>query len=359
MLDNAQTTAAVQADIDALRERFPRTTDLYLEACTVMFFRHGITPTANSLYQLVRKGSMSVPTQALRDFWSDLRKRARVDLQHVDMPDQIKESGGRLIGEIWAIAREAADASLSAMRQDALAELEEARADNARLKDQAAQLSASLSHTKVQVAAVEAIMGTLQEELSTSRANQLEESSKLTDAYANLQRVRDQVDTMAKVHAEELNMVTGRIVQAEHRYADLEKRMLMEVDRERTAAVKLQKQFDAERRAAASRIEEMQAQVLEAQFRLARQGQELGSFVTKAELLAEERDRAVSYAEKSGSLRAAQESELAAERAKVAELRRQLEAAYMPSKSISRKSRQDPAAPGQRRRVRGKPGDVN
>jgi hypothetical protein len=96
MLDNAQTTAAMQADIDTLRERFPRTADLYREACAVMFFRYGQTPTTNSLYQLVRKGSMSVPSEALRQFWSDLRERARVDLQHADLPDQVKQSAGRL-----------------------------------------------------------------------------------------------------------------------------------------------------------------------------------------------------------------------------------------------------------------------
>lgn len=359
MLENPHTTNSMQADIEALRHRHPRTADLYREACSVMFFRHGITPTANSLYQLVRKGSMSVPTQALREFWYNLRERARVDLQHADLPDQVKESGGRLIGEIWTIARDAANAQMLEMKQSALAELDASRAEKVQLGHQAAQLSASLSETKGQVAAVEAAMRALQEELSASRANHLKASSELTDAYANLQRVRDQVDTMVNAHAEEINMVTGRIVRAEHRYTDLEKRMLIEVDRERTAAVKLQKQFEAERRAATERVEEMQAQVQEAQFRLARQGQELGSFVTRAELLAEERDRAVSNAEKSASLRAEQESELAAERAKVAELRRQLEAMSALSKTITRKTRQDPAAPGQRRRLKGKPDDVN
>lgn len=75
MLDNAQTTAAMQADINALRDRFPRTADLYREACGIMFFRYGLTPTTNALYQLVRKGSMSVPAEALRRFWRDLRDR--------------------------------------------------------------------------------------------------------------------------------------------------------------------------------------------------------------------------------------------------------------------------------------------
>lgn len=42
---------------------------------------------------------MSVLAEALRHFWNDLRERARVDLQHADLPGlarpgQVKESAG-------------------------------------------------------------------------------------------------------------------------------------------------------------------------------------------------------------------------------------------------------------------------
>ena len=40
--------ARLQAAIEALRPRFPDTQDLYREVCTVLFFRYGITPTANN-----------------------------------------------------------------------------------------------------------------------------------------------------------------------------------------------------------------------------------------------------------------------------------------------------------------------
>lgn len=64
------------AEIEKLREQFPNTQDLYREVCTLLFFRYGTAPTANKLYQLVRKGSMSAPAEALNKFWSDLRERA-------------------------------------------------------------------------------------------------------------------------------------------------------------------------------------------------------------------------------------------------------------------------------------------
>ena len=58
------TDQELQAEIEQLRPQFLKTQDLYREACVLLFFRHGITPTANKLYQLVHKGSMSAPAEA-------------------------------------------------------------------------------------------------------------------------------------------------------------------------------------------------------------------------------------------------------------------------------------------------------
>ena len=55
----------IQAEVEALRERFSDTKALYREVCALLFFRYGITPTASKLYQHVRKGSMSAPAEAL------------------------------------------------------------------------------------------------------------------------------------------------------------------------------------------------------------------------------------------------------------------------------------------------------
>ena len=56
----------------------------------MLFFRHGITPTASKLYQYVRKGSMSAPADALTKFLEELRSKARVQIDHPDLPEALK-----------------------------------------------------------------------------------------------------------------------------------------------------------------------------------------------------------------------------------------------------------------------------
>lgn len=119
---------ALIADIDALRARFPQTQDLYREVCTLMFFRHGVTPTANRLYQLVRKGSMSAPAQALNLFWTQLREKSRIDLGQPGLPPEVVKSAGELAATLWTTALAAAQESLAALRDEAKFALDETQA---------------------------------------------------------------------------------------------------------------------------------------------------------------------------------------------------------------------------------------
>lgn len=89
MVESSPDFELLCADVDALRDRFPETAVQYRDACTIMFHGYGITPTTNALHQLVRKGRMSLPSEALRRFWSDLRRQSRVDVDNAGLPEEV------------------------------------------------------------------------------------------------------------------------------------------------------------------------------------------------------------------------------------------------------------------------------
>ncbi|EKU31788.1 exopolysaccharide biosynthesis protein [Alcaligenes sp. HPC1271] len=95
MEQNQPNEGQILADVAQLRDRFSHTQTLYKEVAALLFFRYGVTPTANKLYQLVRKGSMSAPAQALQTFWEDLRDKSRVRLDVADMPEELQADGDR------------------------------------------------------------------------------------------------------------------------------------------------------------------------------------------------------------------------------------------------------------------------
>ncbi|MFM0150974.1 DNA-binding protein, partial [Paraburkholderia sp. RL18-085-BIA-A] len=86
MSDALPDETRLAAEIGRLKADFPKTRELYREVCALLFFRFGLTPTANRLYQLVKRGSMSTPTAVLGEFWTELREKSRVRIDHPDLP---------------------------------------------------------------------------------------------------------------------------------------------------------------------------------------------------------------------------------------------------------------------------------
>ncbi len=220
----------LQADIEALRPRFPDTQDLYREVCTILFFRYGITPTANKLYQLVRKGSMSAPAEALAKFWETLREKSRVRIEHPDIPEALRDVAGELTAKLWLQARSQADEAGAAVRLEAQQQVDAA----VHAVEQSRHREALLSQ---EVSALQAHASTLAEQIRA-----LEQ--RLAHDEGLRQGLIQQIEQLASQRQEFASFVEATRL-AEQRAADEQRRLLLEVDRERGNAARLQKELDA------------------------------------------------------------------------------------------------------------------
>jgi chromosome segregation ATPase len=236
------TEAQIQADVDALRAEIADTQALYREVCTVLFFRHGVTPTANRLYQYVRKGSMSAPATALAKFWEDLREKSRVRIEHPDLPDGVKSAAGDLVASLWTQAQAVAQDGLSVFRAEAQAEVLDAKAGQAAAEQQLTEARMALDairqtahaameralHAERQVVEERAGKTALTQQLEAAGHQQVALETALVDARRDF--------------AAELGKLRQSLERSEERAEASEKRALLEIDRERTTAAKLQKE---------------------------------------------------------------------------------------------------------------------
>ncbi len=185
------TDTRIAADIDALRASHPDTRALYREVCGLLFFRYGITPTANKLYQYVRKGSMSTPAEVLGQFWSDLRERTRVRIDHPDLPEALRERAGDLVLELWGMARQEASDALAFRAREVDAER---AAFDARLSGLQSELAAERDHR-----------ARLERELADSRAHAEELAREVATAQGRLasmtEMLRDQSDDTQRMRS--------------------------------------------------------------------------------------------------------------------------------------------------------------
>lgn len=266
--------ARLAAEIERLKAEFPKTRELYREVCALMFFRYGITPTANRLYQLVHRGSMGTPTAVLAEFWTDLREKSRVRIEHADLPEDLRGAAGELIGALWSRATAAAQASLATLRdevaqarQAAEATVAAREADLERTETALEQRTAALLAAQVRIheleqaqSAAEVARGALESEIARLEREGRERDAAFAHARADLAALLERQRASTEL--------------AETRLQASEKRAQLEIERERTANARLQRESEAVAKRAArsedgarAEIQSLQSQLGDARHR--------------------------------------------------------------------------------------------
>jgi len=298
----------LESDIEAARANAADTQALYREVCALLFFRYGETPTANRLYQLVRKGSMSAPAKALREFWIEVREKTRVDVGRPDLPPEVASAAGEFAARLWRLSSDAASVTFDAFRQDADAQIAAAR-EQARqhesqrqlAEEKAEQAANDASVLRTRIGALDARIVELQTTNDMLAAQLAASKEEMTAASAALADAR-------RDFAAELAKLRSAHEQNEQRLAAAEKRALLEIETERTAAQRLRKELQASQE---------RALVLEADYRVQSDALRGELTSTKAALAASNARHALSIAQ------LAEKDSLLAERGAAAELLRE------------------------------------
>lgn len=253
------------AEIEALRVQYPDTQDLYREVCVILFFRHGITPTANKLYQLVRKGSMSAPADALNRFWEMLREKSRMRIEHPDLPESLRDAAGEMVGALWQRAQAEAKSTLSALQEEAEARIQDSQsaAEVALQKQQAAE--AALDSARQDGAGLLQQVNELQANLARTQGEMAAQQRQIDIAIAQRQELQQALATAREQFTRELEQQRTASAASEERHAADIKRILLEVDRERVQLTKVQKDLELSRRKLSEQDEHHRTQVAERQ----------------------------------------------------------------------------------------------
>jgi hypothetical protein len=241
--------ADLQAEIDVLRVQYPETQALYREVCVLLFFRHGITPTANRLYQLVRKGSMSAPAEALTRFWATLRDKSRIRIEHPDLPPSLQDTAGEMMAALWQRAQVAALEAVESLQNDA-----KARGLAADVLVHAAQQRGTVLEQKL-----------TQAELSRTQGESVALQRQVDAQAGERQTLVDGFNAAQQRLTHELMQQRAIALAAESRHAEDLKRVLLDIDRERGNVLKGQRDLEQARRTHASDNELHRQQALQQQ----------------------------------------------------------------------------------------------
>ncbi|MEC5409795.1 DNA-binding protein [Paraburkholderia sp. MPAMCS5] len=244
MSDALSPNAALAAEIERLKVAFPKTRELYREVCALLFFRHGITPTANRLYQLVRRGSMGTPTAVLGEFWAELREKSRVRIDHPDLPDDLGAAAGELVATLWMRATASAEAALDALRDEVEAQRVEAQQSVVAARDELGRTETALEQRTAALLAAQVEIRELDRAQAEGHAQRQALEGELARIRAALAARDRELLEVREGFSRDLGKQREAAERAEDRLRAAEKRALLEIDRERSTAAKLQKELD-------------------------------------------------------------------------------------------------------------------
>ena len=267
----------ISTEIEVLRARAQDTQDLYREVCALLFFRYGITPTANKLYQYVRKGSMSAPAEALSRFWEELREKSRVRIEHPDLPEEVRAAAGDLVASLWKQAQAGAGESLQVFREEANATVHEANVARAAAAEKLALAQKEIDQYRLAAERDQIQIRDLERELSAAGASNAALIAQLTESRQQISALEASLAAARKDFAVELEKTREALQRSEERCEGTERRALLEIDRERTAVTRIQKELAQAQERQLESTESHRAEITRIQSEIGELRQKLGS----------------------------------------------------------------------------------
>ena len=169
--------------------------------------------------------------------------------------------------------------------------MDSAKAEVARAQAAKADALHALEQVQVKLSASEEDAAHLREELAAAAATRESLEARLGEAHGQIHTLQARMGQLSAEHATERERLADRTRLAEERFADMEKRALVEIDRERTAAAKLQKRLDTEWAQHTAALDRSRSEHNAAQTTIGHLREQIGALQNSVEALNYERDR--------------------------------------------------------------------
>lgn len=88
-------------------------------AASLLFFEHGIYPSAKVVLSYTQQGSLTDINRDLQSFWQELRDKARVQIDAPYLPPELVSGFGEGLAKLWELAVKKAQDELEGLRQEA------------------------------------------------------------------------------------------------------------------------------------------------------------------------------------------------------------------------------------------------
>ncbi|CAE6754160.1 DNA-binding protein [Paraburkholderia aspalathi] len=234
----------IALEVERIKSQVDGTREIYRQVCGLLFFRFGITPTANGLYQLVRKGTMGTPGAVLKEFWQDIQAKARIRVDRADLRPELVELAADMVGTLWERALADADTGLDLERSQLRTVRARAEADVMQAREEVLRKQAEVVRVETQLGDSQAEIRMVGSRLAAALEGKRNHEQEVAELREEIRLRNEALDRARTDFATELAASREQAQQAAARYEEASRRSMLEIDRARTASAALQCTLD-------------------------------------------------------------------------------------------------------------------
>lgn len=204
---------------------------------------------------------MSAPGEALNAFWKQLRDSSRISVVAPDVPESLRDAAGQLAVTFWKSAMQAAEDAFAVLRGEVQVQVDDARMALSAADDLAQSRRKLLDEREAELETERRVNQELSAQVSVQKDDIARLEGELAGARHETKAVSARLEETYGIHAREIQAAHTAAAQARDSFLASERRFLLDLDRERTATAKVQKQLESEQASNRRDVEKLRSEV--------------------------------------------------------------------------------------------------
>lgn len=229
-------------EVVALSERIQDNRELVREVASLLF-RSGERPSANRIYQLIRRGSMGTVNDELGKWWDALREKLDIRVTNPNVPPALLTKQGELVGQMWDMAMAKATEEFEIIQAEAQARVDAAEVGRSDAEAQARAQKDAADTANVRREEIEQALAAERSAREAALA-EVERWRQQSESVAlDMERARSEYTVnMERAQAEfsaQLEAQRTALERTERQFDDMRKQNMLEIDAIRTRNVEI------------------------------------------------------------------------------------------------------------------------
>jgi Plasmid replication region DNA-binding N-term len=195
----------IENQVNQIKLSNSNTKQVYIEVARLLFIQYQEMPTANRLYSLVKKGSMSTVVEAMKIFWQEMQARiaTKVNIasnRSITLPEQMHYDFIHQMEKLWELALEKAAIQFDehkAAHEQQILELNNTLTDMQALLQERNQYIINLEES---IKSIESTNNTINIELSQNKEINNALQIKNNELYTKIIHTQAEINEQKNVH---------------------------------------------------------------------------------------------------------------------------------------------------------------